>query len=85
MASFRVWIRPLGSSTKLVVEGSENAHWLLARLGQALGVDTDGSIHGTKNVLRFTFNLAYTADATRDVVDRLLANIPEVKLMLEPA
>jgi len=85
MNSFRVWIRPLGETCRIRVEGIRNAQWLLSRLGHGFVFKTAEPISEEADSSYCSFRLAYSARMPRGGLERLLAGIPEVVLMVDPA
>ena len=85
MAGFRVWIRPLGNCCRMRVEGRENAEWLLNRLSPFLVTRTSESIRGEDGSNCCRFSVASAPVQSCPTFDLLLASIPEVNLMWEPA
>lgn len=85
MNMFRVWTRPLGNNTcRVQVDGMSNTQWLLDRLSRSFAFKSAESVHEAADSGYCTFQVMYTSQMTRSVLDRLLAGIPEVKLMVEP-
>ena len=85
MNAFRVWIRPLGSNYRVRVDGSRNAQWLLDRLGQSFVFKTAEPMNEEKGSSCCTFGLPYGSQMSRRGLEKLLAAIPEVNLMADPA
>ena len=85
MSTFRVWIRPLGNGCRVRVDGSQNAKWLLNRLSQSFYFKSSESIQDDKLTSCSTFQVPYSSQHSRSRFEKLLAAIPEVKLMLDPA
>ena len=85
MERFRVWVRPLGTTSRVRVEGKENVIWLLSRLGQSLVFKNSEPVCEELGTRCSRFNVAYGAQLSRSSLDVLLGNIPEVQLMTEPA
>ncbi len=85
MSDFRVWIRPLGSACRMRVEGRKNAEWLLSRLCQYSIVPTFEPIRDEDGSSCCTFNVVSASPQSCPTFDILLASIPEVKLMWDPA
>ncbi len=86
MKTFRVWTRPLGSNAcRVQVDGIKNTEWLLDRLSRSFAFKSAESVHEAQDSGYCTFQVMYTSQITRAGLDRLLAGIPEVKLMAEPA
>lgn len=85
MAKFRVWVRPLGGSTRVRVEGKSNLQWLLGRLGQSFVFKSSEPICEEAVGGCSTFHVLYNSQVTRASFENLLGSIPEVLLMNEPA
>jgi hypothetical protein len=84
MNAFRVWMRALGNSSQLLVEGEGNARRLLDRL-------QDSFVFKSSEPFRFdapsgtsTFDVPYGGQVTRLTLERLLARIPEAILTVDP-
>ncbi|MCR4413849.1 MAG: hypothetical protein NUV77_15625 [Thermoguttaceae bacterium] len=85
MNPFRVWIRPLGTTCRVRVEGLKNARWLLDRLGQSFVFKTSEALDEGHDSPCCTFQISYSSQTPRSAFEKLLVAIPEVKLMSEPA
>ena len=85
MNAFSVWIRPLGSNCRMRVDGIGNAQWLLNRLGHSFVFKTAEPMNEEEGSSCCSFRLAYNSQTSRRGLDRLLAAIPEVNLMTDPA
>ena len=85
MNTFHVWIRPLGNACRVRVDGAENAMWLLAQLGHCLAFNNCEPIRDDEASFRSSFHVPYTPEMPRTRFEELLADIPQVELMLEPA
>jgi hypothetical protein len=85
MNPFQVWLRPLGGDCRVRVDGMRNAQWLLTRLSQSFVFKTSEGVHEDKDSSCCTFNLAYSSQVPRRMFERLLASIPEVMVMVDPA
>ena len=85
MNRFRVWVRPLGDACRVRVDGTENAMWLLAQLGQSLAFNACEPIQDDEASFRSTFQVPYTPQLPRPKLEEMLAAIPQVRMMLEPA
>lgn len=83
--AFRVWIRPLGSTCRIRVDGVGNAQWLLKRLGQSFVFKTAEPVNEEDDFPCCSFRVAYDSQMTRRGIERLLGGIPEVTLMTDPA
>jgi hypothetical protein len=84
MIAFRVWVRWLGGGSRVRVEGTENASWLLGRLSQSFVFKSSEPIRLERDGLSCTFEVPYSSQTSRSTFERLLATIPEVKLLAEP-
>ena len=85
MNTFRVWIRPLGNNSRVRVDGVGNAQWLLNRLGHSFVFKTADPMNEEEGSSCCSFRVAYNSQMSRRGLDRLLAGIPEVQLMTDPA
>jgi len=85
MDRFRVWVCPLVNSCRVRVEGKQNADWLLSRLSHSFAFKTCEPISADDSSLCCSFRIMYTSLMPRLTFDRLIASIPEVALMSEPA
>jgi hypothetical protein len=81
---FRVWIRPLGDACRVRVDGTENAMWLLGRLGQSVVFKNCEPIEDEEGSACSTFEVPYTPQMSRSTFEEMLADIPQLELMLEP-
>ena len=85
MNAFSVWIHPMGSNCRMRVDGIRNARWLLDRLGHSFVFKTADPMNEEEGSSCCTFRVAYGFQKSRRGLERLLAAIPEVKLMTGPA
>jgi hypothetical protein len=85
MKSFHVWIRSLGSTCRVRVDGMQNARWLLSQLGRSFAFKTAEPIDEETGSSCCTFFVAYTSRVSRRGLEKLLEKIPEVVLMSDPA
>ena len=85
MNTFRVWLRPLGNTFRVRVDGLKNAQWLLDRLGRSFVFKTADPISEDKGSSCCTFRLAYDSQMSPRGFERLVAAIPEVQMMTDPA
>jgi hypothetical protein len=83
LETFRVWTRALGSCCRLRVEGLANTRWLIARLAKSFAVE-DQPVEEACTAC-CTFEVPYGPQLSRSQLDRLLAAIPEVQIMQDPA
>jgi hypothetical protein len=84
MSAFRVWVRALGNASRVRVDGSENANWLLRRLSEAFVFKSSEPVCEVNGTSCWTFRVPYTSQMSRSSFERLLAKIPEVNLMSDP-
>ena len=85
MDSFHVWLSPLGATCQVRVDGSENATWLLNRLRQSFIFESSEPVSDEDGSSCCTFGVAYCSPACYRTLEGLLAAIPQVKVMLDPA
>ena len=85
MSLFQVWIRPLGSACRVRVDGIGNARWLLNRLSESFVFKTSEPMHSDTATACSSFQVQYTSQMSGSKLTKLLAAIPEINLMLEPA
>ena len=85
MDTFHVWLSPLGATCKVRVDGIENANWLLTRLRQSLIFESPEPVNGEKGSSCCTFGVACRTQVCYRTFEKLLAAIPEVELILDPA
>jgi hypothetical protein len=85
MNAFRVWIRPLVSVCRVRVEGSRNAQWLLNRLSQSFVFKSSEPLDDDMATACSSFQVQYSSQMSGPRFAKLLATIPEVNLMSEPA
>lgn len=82
--TIRVWVRSLGNSCRIRVEGLENTKSLVERLAQSplmAGLESvDIEPHGSTA----TFHLPHSARWTLADLETEIAQIPGVRLMNEP-
>ncbi len=84
MNVFRVWTRPLQSTSRVRVDGgAANALWLLKRLSQSFFFKSSQSISVVESGA--SFEVPFASDLSGAPLRLLLGKIPEVRLMPEPA
>lgn len=81
MSPFRVWIDPLGDFCRVRVEGTNNAHWLLARLSREFVFKTIAAMKTGTSCCQF--QVAYSSCLSPEKFELLLAAIPSVQLSME--
>ena len=83
MNRLQVWLRPLGSSYRVKVDGSDNAKWLCRRLQEQ-----DVECMQPENIAGTAF-WVFVATVPSAIAHRklpeIISGMPEVQLMLEPA
>jgi hypothetical protein len=85
MIRFRVWLRPLGGIFRIRVEGRDNAGWLLRRLSESFVFKNSQPVCDDSAASCCTFHVPDGPNLSRARLEKLLAAIPEVELMAEPA
>jgi hypothetical protein len=85
MNTFRVWIRPLYNVCRVRVDGIKNAMWLLTRLSQSFVFKSAEPIEDDEEASCSTFHVPYNSQMSHFKLERLLAGIPQVQLMSDPA
>jgi hypothetical protein len=85
MNTFRVWIRPLCNVCRVRVDGIKNAIWLLTRLSQSFVFKSSEPIEDDEGASCSTFDVPYNSQMSNFQFERLLAGIPQVQLMSDPA
>jgi hypothetical protein len=83
--TFSVWTRPLGSACRVRVDGVKNTQWLLKRLARSFVFKASEPLQEDEGSSCCTFRVLYSSQMSRSTFERLLADIPEVTLMLDPA
>ena len=81
MPAIQVWLRPQGDYCGVCVEGIENAKWLLERLSRSFVFRTSEPFGESRGTSLCSFRIPYNPPLSRARFERLLAVIPEVKLM----
>jgi hypothetical protein len=85
MKAFQVWIRPLSSACRVRVDGIRNAQWLLNRLSESFVFKSSEPLDDNLEAACSSFQVQYSSQMSGPRFAKLLAAIPEVSLMLEPA
>jgi hypothetical protein len=85
MSLFQVWIRPLSSACQVRVDGMQNARWLLNRLSESFVFKNSEAMDDDVETACSSFRVQYGSQMSGPKFAKLLAAIPEVYLMLEPA
>ena len=85
MDTFRVWVRPLDYEYLVCVDGFQNARWLVDQLGRSFVFRSSQPISQDSDSALCTFQLPCNASLPYSVLHRLLASIPRVTLVMQPA
>jgi hypothetical protein len=85
MKRFHVWLRSTEATCKVRVDGVTNARWLLDRLGDSFVFKSSEPLDEDMVTACSSFHVQYTSQLSGPRFAKLLAAIPEVNLMLEPA
>jgi hypothetical protein len=79
--TFRVWVQPTDYSYFLLVDGVDNARWLLDRLGQSFVFRSSQPIKQEVDSSLCTFQVPRGPLLSLNKLHALLAQIPEVTLL----
>ncbi len=85
METFRIWLRPLGDSCRVRIDGIANARWLLDRLKGTVAFQPFVPDVEASELERCTFRVPCNSRAAASRLQTLLTALPEVRLMTEPA
>lgn len=85
MNSFHVWVRPLGETCRVRVDGIRNAEWLLAKLAYGFVFKTAEPIKEDPHSSCCSFRVAYGSLVSYRGLEKLLAGLGEVVMMTDPA
>lgn len=81
--SFRVWVRPLGFSWKVHVDGQSQARWLRHEL-ITHNVPCTDSVNVAEGEI-VGFRCLSGTQQQKDSVERLLHSLPQVRIQIDPA
>lgn len=81
MKTFRVWLQPSEYGYSLLVDGVENARWLLDQLGRSFVFRSAQPIAQKMDSSLCTFEVPGGPFVTFHLLRKLLAAIPEVTLL----
>lgn len=84
-SKFRVWMCPLDTFCRVRVDGFENGRWLLYQLSRAFVFKTCEPVHEDHAARCSIFRVSYGSRMSQTILSKVLAGIPEVTLMLDPA
>ena len=82
MKSFCVWIQPLANTYKVRVLGIKNAQWLLPTASVSPSCSGQRSGERKRAFPCCTFSVPYRSKTRPSRLEKLLASVPEVRLML---
>ena len=79
--AFKVWLRPLGDSCCIRIEGVGNANWLRGRLSQSFMTMKEMNV--VEGSIYRSFRVDYSPSMTHSAFETILASIPTARLMTE--
>jgi hypothetical protein len=85
MIGFRVWMRSSENTSRVRVEGNDNARWLIRRLNQSFIFKSSEPLREQPDTLCFIFDVPDSSQVSRSFFKKLLSSIPEVTLLAETA
>jgi len=85
MKAFSVWISRMNGTSSLRIDGLENTNWLLRRLSDLFVFKTSEPLQEVSNSTDYIFRVAHNSQMSGRRFEKLLAEIAEVKVILEPA
>ena len=85
MKAFTVWVSRIDGASGIRVDSLENAKWLLGRLGDFFVFKSCDPLRERFGSSDCTFRVAHNSQMSASRLEKLLAGITEVKLILEPA
>lgn len=85
MNAFPVWIRPQGTDGRVRVDSMTNATWLINRLSQSFVFKGSEAVNQDECSPCCTFRVVYGSQMCHAGFKKLLAGIPEVTVMADPA
>jgi hypothetical protein len=84
MIAFDVWLRPLGNVSRVRVDESQNATWLLDRLHGLAKFGSTQPMSETGESRVCSFEVTYEPPLSRSAFEQLVTGIPEVQMMRLP-
>jgi hypothetical protein len=84
MKAFNVWISRMDGASRLRVDGLNNTNWLLCRLSDYFVFKTSEPLSDVANSPDYTFRVAHNSQMTGRQFEKLLAGIPEARVIVEP-
>ena len=85
MKLFNVWTRPLGKTCRVCVEGLKSGRWLFSKMEDKAGSGNCTSIGLDQADGKYSFLVSYTITFSQYDLDDLMAALPEVRIMNQPA
>jgi hypothetical protein len=85
MSMIRVWVRPSRDSSRVRVDGYENARWLIARLSRSFIFKGSEPIFEERGTSICSFRVPHTSQVPSLAFHRFLARVPELHLEFEAA
>ena len=85
MKVFNVRICRMDGTSSLRVDGLENTNWLLRRLSDFFVFKTSEPLYEVSDSSDYTFRVAHNSQMSGRRFEKMLAEIAEVKVILEPA
>jgi hypothetical protein len=84
MDIFQVWVTRTDGTTDVRVVDIENANWLLGRLSNFFVFKTCEPLRDTSDSSVYSFRVAHNSQMSASHIERILAKISEVKMIIEP-
>jgi hypothetical protein len=84
MDAFHVWVCRIDGATRVRVDGRENANWLLRRLSELFVFKTCEPMREVFDSSVYMFRVAHNCRLSGKQMEKLLAGITEVNLIVEP-
>jgi hypothetical protein len=81
MDKFRVWVRPSDYEFVVCVDGMQNAHWLIDQLGRSFVFRSAQPIYQEESSTLCSFQVPCHAQLPFSTFKKLLAAIPQVRLL----
>ena len=85
MNRFPVWLGPSKSGCKVRVDGVKNARWLLNRLSRSFVFKSSEAMNEEDFFPACVFGIVYGSQMCHSAFKKLLSDMPEVDLMIDPA
>ncbi len=85
MSPFHVWLRPLGNSCRVRVDGIGNTRWVLDHLERHPAIRAIGSLDVMVDDTVCSFCIPFHSTLSSQTFDRMIREVPEAQVMLELA